>query len=147
MDSTRRGKRKQRGGRQDKRPNPGRTLSAREVLLPRKREVHHLNAPVPEPQTVGEPHPVCPLCGKPVDLIAESITDPQGGHCHFDCVLEQIKQQEHPAENQKISYLGSGCFGVCEKDAEGKWTIVKRIPYESPETFNAAKKYVKGLKQ
>lgn len=124
----------------------GRTLSAMEMLLPKHGPVRHSKAPIPAVKLVQEPHPTCPICGQPIDLIEESLTNGAGQYCHFDCVLDQLKSQEQLSEGQSISYIGSGRFAVVAKNEQGSYTIVKEIPYESREQFDAMKKYVEGIK-
>jgi hypothetical protein len=96
---------------------------------------------------VNEPLPNCLLCGKVIDSIAQAISEGAEGHfSHFDCVLEKLNTQERIKENQKISYIGQGAFGVVEKDDAGNYTVVKRIPYESSSTFQAMQKFVEECK-
>lgn len=97
-------------------------------------------------KTVNEPHLTCPVCGEPIEVIAEAMTNAQGAYVHFDCVLNELKASETLTENQTISYLGSGTFGVCEKGEDGKYFIVKRIDYENHEKFSAMKNFVESLK-
>ncbi|MBQ0070304.1 MAG: hypothetical protein KBS81_00360 [Spirochaetales bacterium] len=107
---------------------------------------HKSNIPVPAVKSVVEPKCVCPICGEPIEVIAEAFTNPNGEYVHFDCVLNDIKSREVLEESQTISYLGSGSFGVCQKGEDGKYTIVKRIEYENNNSFNAMKTYVESLK-
>ena len=86
------------------------------------------------------------MCGKPIPLIANALTHPEGGYCHFDCVLASLAEREHLKENQKVSYIGRGTFAVAEKNDEGSYTFVKRIEWESSESFAAMKKYVEEIK-
>ena len=51
-----------------------------------------------------------------------------------------------PKENQVVSYIGSGNFGLCEKNQDGKWVILKTINYESSEKNKEMKAYIEGLK-
>lgn len=144
------GRHKNRGPNKQKKlqskPAQKRTPSAKELLLPRKTQVRHSNAPIPEVKQVQEPHPTCPLCGQVVENIAEAISTPEGRYAHFDCVVTQLKEQEHLLEGESISYVGSGNFAVVRKDEEGKYQIVRRIPYEQKDAFDAMKKYVEGTK-
>lgn len=97
---------------------------------------------------IHEPVPVCVLCGKPIDAISQAIGGPQSGtFSHFDCVLRKIADDEHILSTQKVSYIGRGVFAVIEMHEDNKFTIVKRIPYEDPETFNSMKRYVEGRKR
>ena len=101
---------------------------------------------VPSPKYVSEPYPICPYCGEKIDLIADSFFV-NGEYIHFDCMLSSIKEKEILAEGQSISYLGSGAFGVCQKNEDGKYTIVKRIEVESKEDSLKMKNYIEGLKE
>lgn len=96
---------------------------------------------------VVEPHPVCVICGEPIDGIAEAISEANGGYSHFDCVLQKIAQQENVQEPDKVSYIGHGNFAVISKDEEGKLYIKTRVPYESKENYDAMKKFVEGVKE
>lgn len=107
---------------------------------------HHSSIPVPEPATIAEPLPTCAFCGERIENIASSFMSPDGGYIHFDCVLDSITQAEHLAEGQKVSYLGSGNFGIVGKDEEGKLAIIKRIPFESADSSKAMKAYIEGLR-
>ena len=107
---------------------------------------HHSSLPVEEPKRVNEPHVTCQYCGTEIDGIASALSTPEGGFAHFDCVLDSITQAEHLAEGQKVSYLGSGNFGIVGKDEEGKLAIIKRIPFESADSSKAMKEYIEGLR-
>lgn len=111
-----------------------------------KPKPHHSSIPVAEPLKVSEPYPDCAYCGKKIDSIASAFKSADGGYVHFDCVLEALAETEHPTDKQKISYLGSGIFGVVEMNEEGKFVIVKRIPFETAESYKSMKEYVSGLK-
>ena len=132
------------GGRQGKQPISGFSTLSQVAGLPQKR-THHSNLEVPPSKSVQEPHPVCIYCGNPIDLIADSFSL-EGGYAHFECVLSQIKEREVLEENQSISYLGSGSFGICAKDSDGKYTIVKRIEVENKDSGIAMRSFVEGLK-
>ncbi len=98
------------------------------------------------PQVV-EPRPNCELCGQVIETFSEAISEPNGGYSHFDCVLEKLRQQENVQAPDSISYIGHGTFAVVTKDAEGKFTIKTRIPYESNEAFLGMKKQVEEAKK
>ena len=113
--------------------------------IPTYRE-HHSSIPILPVKTVKEPGIICSICGEKIDTIATAVTNPKGEYVHFDCALAEIKEHERPNDNQTISYIGCGNFGLCEKNSEGKWTILKTISYESSEKNKAIKAYVEGLK-
>lgn len=107
---------------------------------------YHSDIPIFPVKTVNEPGLICPICGKRIDNIASSIIDPNGDFVHFDCALDEIKKSEVIEDGQVLSYIGSGNFGICQKDENGKWMILKTINYESPEKNKEMKAYVEGLK-
>lgn len=97
---------------------------------------------------IKEPVPTCAICGKPIEAIAQAICGPEPDQFnHFDCVLRKIAEDERLLPKQKVSYIGKGVFAVVETDEEGKFVFVKRIPYETPETFTAMKRYVEEQKK
>lgn len=106
---------------------------------------HHSNIPILPTKCVSEPGLVCKICNEKIDTIASALSV-DDGYVHFDCALQQIREDEKPNDHQTVSYIGSGKFGVCEKDENGKWTIVKTIQYESAEKNKAMKEFVEGLK-
>ena len=101
---------------------------------------------LPVPQVV-EPRPNCVLCGQPIEVFAESISEPNGGYSHFDCVLQKIREQENVQQPDSVSYIGHGTFAVVTKGEDGKYTIKTRIPYESNESFIGMKKQVEDAKK
>ena len=95
---------------------------------------------------VNEPTPVCSICGKNIETIADAISEGNGSFSHFDCVISKIREQEKVSENETVSYIGHGNFAVLYKDEEGKYVIKTRIPYESKENYDSMKKYVESTK-
>lgn len=95
---------------------------------------------------VNEPMPVCSICGKNIETIADAISEADGSFSHFDCVIAKIREQEKVSENETVSYIGHGSFAVLYKDEDGKFVIKTRIQYESKESYDAMKKYVEGTK-
>jgi len=114
-------------------------------VQPNKKKFTSSLPPLPVKKVV-EPKEVCVMCEKPIPLIANALTHPEGGYCHFDCVLASLNEKEQPKEGQKISYVGRGTFAVVEKDSEGALTFLKKIEWESAESFAAMKKYVEEMK-
>ena len=96
---------------------------------------------------VNEPRPVCKICGQTIEFIAEAISESDGSFSHFDCVLEKLREEYQVKEGETLSYVGHGNFAVFEKNEEGKLTIKTRIPYESKDSYDSAKKFVEGSKQ
>ena len=113
--------------------------------LPKKSQ-YHSEIPVAEPRVINEPVPLCALCGQPIQNISQALMTSDGDNVHFDCVLEKFKDEYKPKENQKVSYIGSGKFGLCELNEEGKWTIIEQIQFESPEVHKKMIEYVESLK-
>lgn len=76
---------------------------------------------------------LCVACGKPIFDLAGAIADKDSGEpIHFDCALERVVAAESLAENEKIAYLGAGCFGVVtyKNGIDGAFTIKRRIRWE-----------------
>ena len=94
-----------------------------------------------------EPLLDCPLCGKVIENIASALTHPEGGFCHFDCVLEKITKDERISEGQKVSYIGRGTFAVVEANTEDGLSFARKIIWETPEAFDTMKKYVEANKK
>ena len=132
------------GGRQGKQPISGFSTLSQVAGVPVKK-THHSTLDTPPVKSVQEPHPNCAYCGEPIDLIADSFSV-EGGYAHFDCVLSSIKEREVLEENQTISYLGSGSFGICQKDENGKYSIIKKIEVENKDSGIAIREYIEGLK-
>ena len=107
----------------------------------------HMVFDIPEVPKVNEPMPVCSLCGKTIETIADAISEQDGSFSHFDCVIAKIRQQERVSDDETVSYIGHGNFAVFYKDDDGKFVIKTRIPYESKETYDAMKKFVEGTKE
>lgn len=106
----------------------------------------HSRIPLQGVRTIKEPGATCVLCGERIENIAEAVSSQNGEFVHFDCVLEDIRKSYHVHEGQSISYVGKGAFGICEKDEEGKWHIIQRIQYESPEANLKLKEFVEEQK-
>jgi hypothetical protein len=120
----------------------------KDSLLPKIKTGTHRSSLPPEPVLkVVEPEEVCVICAKKIDLIASALVHPDGGYAHFDCVLEQLHQQRTLADDQKISYIGQGTFAVVQKLDDGSFSFIDRIVWESPQAFDAMKKFVEGQKQ
>ncbi len=98
---------------------------------------------------VLEPKETCVICGgEVIDGIASALTHPDGGgFCHFDCVLNQIKEQEKISPSQKVSYIGKGTFAVVNQEEDGSFSFAKKIAWESTEAFAKMKQYVEEIKK
>ncbi len=118
------------------------------TLLPSQTKVPYRSSLPPLPvKRIEEPLLECPLCGKVIENIASALTHPDGGFCHFDCVLEKLSNDEHLTEKQKVSYIGRGTFAVVEENDETGFSFTKRIIWETPESFDIMKKYVEANKK
>lgn len=118
------------------------------TLLPEQgKKVFHSNLPQLPVKRVSEPLENCKICGEVIDVIASALTHPEGGFCHFDCVLNQIASEQPLAENQKVSYIGRGTFAVVETKEDGTFTFLRRVVWENAETFEQMKKFVEAVKQ
>ena len=84
----------------------------------------HMSFDVLDVPQVNEPMPVCSLCGKSIETIADSFCEPDGSYSHFDCVLDKIRKQERVSEDETVSYIGHGNFAVFYKNEEGKFIPV-----------------------
>ena len=115
--SSRQGPRRGRG-------RDGRPGRAPEVVLP----------PWPELPLV---FPDCPVCGKSVRDLPSALTHRVAGKpAHFDCVVQELRESNEVAPQEKICYLGGGSFGIIELRPAGgpsRFVIRKRIQYEEKE--------------
>jgi len=147
-DRSRRGRRDQGKGKRRKRGDEGSQRLQNfstlvEVSGIPKPHKHKSRIPLLDDKIIKEPLEKCAICGETIQSIADAMLSPTGEHVHFSCVLDKIKESKNLSENQCVSYVGSGYFAVCEKDSEGKWRILERIQYESPENFERMKGFVK----
>jgi len=118
------------------------------TLLPTQTKVpYHSSLPPLPVRRVEEPMVECPLCGKVIENIASALIYPEGGFCHFDCVLEKIAKDERLTDKQKVSYIGRGTFAVVEENEENGFTFAKKIIWETPENLDTMKKYVEATKK
>ncbi|MDD3981246.1 MAG: hypothetical protein RBT72_00830 [Spirochaetia bacterium] len=75
----------------------------------------------------------CALCGKPIFDLAGALADKDSGNpVHFDCALERVSATEALEPQEKIVYLGAGCFGVVEyrKGNDGSFVVKRRVRWE-----------------
>lgn len=68
----------------------------------------------------------CPYCSKPVKYLSTAI-NVQGFNApfHFDCVLKHIQETHKVGENQQITYLGKGTFGIIQTIKESPGFVIK----------------------
>lgn len=92
---------------------------------------------------------MCPVCGQPINDIANAMADKTSGSpVHFDCVLEQVKKTEPTGENEKISYIGQGRFAVLYYENprdQRHFTIKKIIEWENREQKSEWREELSGL--
>jgi hypothetical protein len=79
-------------------------------------------------------YPNCPLCGRSVRNLNIAIEDKTSHEpAHFECIIKHIAESTQLGQNERIHYLGSGCFGIIKYE-EGKglasFSVKKRIQYE-----------------
>jgi hypothetical protein len=107
-----------------------------------KREGPSTDLPRRDPPTIVVPD--CPVCGKPLKELSSALTHRATGRpAHFDCIMREIRDANELAPQEKLCYLGGGCFGRLEfrqPGVTGKFVIRKRIPYEERETPQEWKK-------
>ncbi|MGP1588161.1 MAG: hypothetical protein ACTTHG_07475 [Treponemataceae bacterium] len=77
----------------------------------------------------------CSYCNKPIEELANAMASKENGSpVHFDCVLKKIEETEKLGQNEKITYIGGGKFGVVyfENPQDLKnFTIKKVIEWEN----------------
>ena len=67
----------------------------------------------PTPPDIPLPAASCTWCGKPIKDISSAICEPDTGKpIHFDCVINRIIEKENLENNDTVSYLGGGRFGI-----------------------------------
>ncbi len=96
---------------------------------------------------IREPNPECAICGRPIPLIAEAISEGDGRYSHFDCVLSRIKEEYNVQPNEKVSYIGRGSFAVVAKNPDGGFYFRERIEYEGAQAYSEMKKFVESTKE
>jgi hypothetical protein len=107
--------------------------------------------PDPIPEEPKTPPPICPSCGKPVHEMNSAIAEKESGlPAHFDCIITRLVEQEKPAPNERIVYLGAGSFALVEVGPNPnmtKFVIKKRIQYEEKEKKLDWRKALSGKSQ
>jgi hypothetical protein len=88
--------------------------------------------------------PDCPICRQPVRELPSALTHKETGQpAHFDCIMKELRDSNELAPQERICYLGGGCFGILEfrqPGGPGKFVIRKRIQYEEKEAVQEWKK-------
>ena len=63
----------------------------------------------------GGGKPVCPKCGLPIADVGSALMSREDGQpLHVDCALAVLSEREKLAENERLTYIGQGRFGVLE---------------------------------
>lgn len=92
---------------------------------------------------------ICAKCGYPINELSSALADRQtGAPVHFDCVLDELSEQETLGENEKISYIGQGRFAVLHFDNMRDmrhFTIVKTIEWEARDSVYPWRTEMSGL--
>ena len=93
--------------------------------------------------------PVCPRCGMTIADVGSAIVNREDGRpMHFDCALASLSEQEKLADNERLTYIGQGRFGVLEfaniHDLR-HFTIKKIIEWEDKDSRPAWRDELAGL--
>jgi hypothetical protein len=81
------------------------------------------------------------VCGKPVRELSSALTHRASQKpAHFDCVVKELRESNELAPQEKLCYLGGGCFGILEFRSPPRFVIKRRIQYEEKETTQEWKK-------
>lgn len=74
----------------------------------------------------------CTVCSEGVKEVGNAI-DYMGGPAHFDCVIRSLTEKEDLKKGEKITYIGSGRFGVInnkKNDSGVPFTLLREIDVE-----------------
>ncbi|MBN2618192.1 MAG: hypothetical protein JXR64_07775 [Spirochaetales bacterium] len=77
----------------------------------------------------------CPVCNEGIKEVGNAI-DYLGGPSHFDCVIRSLTEKENLKPGEKITYIGSGRFGVInykKNDSGVPFTLIREIDVEDKE--------------
>lgn len=89
----------------------------------------------PRPENRWQPD--CPLCGKPIRNIHIAIEEKKSKQpAHFECIMRDISNEIKLGPQERLHYLGSGCFGIVKlKEGKGlsSYSIIKRFQYEDSD--------------
>lgn len=110
-----------------------------------KREYHSALQVNVKEIAFNETEEVCPLCGEKILNIVD-VFSRDGKYIHFPCAIDQIKKDQRVREDEIVSYVGSGNFGIYRKDDNGNITLSRKVLYESKEENESYKEYLESLK-
>jgi len=78
--------------------------------------------------------PDCSICNNPIRDVSAAVTDQETEKpAHFDCIIKKLSERESLESQEKVIYLGSGCFGVVKIINNKKFEIIRKIKYENSE--------------
>lgn len=84
----------------------------------------------------------CEICGEAIPDVSTAMANRGSGNpVHFDCIISKIAETETLGENEKITYIGQGRFGVVHFDNVHDlrhFQIKKIIEWESRESERAS---------
>lgn len=90
----------------------------------------------------------CVICGQLIQEMSSAIGfGPEAGPAHFDCVLKNLESKETLQPDERISYLGTGVFGVIKPvtGTEGvNFQILRKIQVESKDVYPEWRKEIKN---
>lgn len=78
----------------------------------------------------------CPICNEGVKEVGNAIDYQGQGPTHFDCVLRALNEKEDLKSDEKITYVGSGRFGIInnkKNDSGVSFTLLREIDVEDRE--------------
>ncbi len=93
--------------------------------------------------------PICPKCGLPIADMGSALVNKEDGQpMHFDCALALLSEREQIAENERLTYIGQGRFGILEfvniHDLR-HFTIKKIIEWEDKDSRPEWRSELAGL--
>jgi hypothetical protein len=131
------GKRVPRQRQLSRRNQPARKEAIKKQEAPGETQIHAQNRggrsrpALSQSEEIRKTLPVktCAVCGKPIfDLLGAIADNETGEPIHFDCALEKVAASESLAPQERIAYLGAGCFGIlATSQTPGGEIVVKKI--------------------
>lgn len=131
------------GGERSGRRHESRGSASYERRQERRRSLGHVN-----PKEIEEKQKAirefrenivsCELCGEPITDIENAILNKGSENpVHFDCVISKLSETERLSQNERISYIGQGRFGILCFDSpydQKHFTIKKIIEWEDRDS-------------
>jgi hypothetical protein len=79
----------------------------------------------------------CVICGREIlDVLTAISVGEESEPAHFDCVVTELAKDEELQPDEKIVYLGRGCFGIVQfrnPSSQSRIFVRKRIQLEDME--------------